>query len=560
MLTIDEYIAKMKKADKMDEFDFLKQSENMAAVMKYVMSYFNEYLTMETCDAEIIKQKHSMDKLGEEIQNRYPESKDFILNFYIQYKIRIHKEIEKGIENIPYFSFFYCEEDFSSAARSFCSSYKFKGANMEEYEREITTLIAEIKQYNTEELNLSEMIHLDNNIRQWVKETYRQYGVNLFTFAYDLADTYHERYVKHERERFRERPYYVNNYNHRYNNNPFDIDRIYEDNKQRPFLANKRGELEMLVMHEWLFTMVYDDDYWPEYVNLCVSTGRASIVRDVNALRAVTSSGLKYPEDAPCVTEHVITTDGILKKAPEGSYILRIDVSQTNLGIWQNVEEMMSLISSLNTSFKEFGAPKVLEITAPVKTESFNDEVFLSCCSILEKKMKKHTQMKVAIVNGLEMQKPKQKPKPISYLNTIEDLIKLKVQLREHKIPLKFSIDFQALLGNKRSSSYSNREVFGALSEIKNSIVCLNITNFKTQESYGPKYKEISQDQDAYYLHKFKHPTYDDFYTMLSASFNDNQIRYLIPKNISNNAELEELVDNLLRGGFAFCDGGEQHG
>ena len=112
----------------------------------------------------------------------------------------------------------------------------------------------------------------------------------------------------------------------------------------------------------------------------------------------------------------------------------------------------------------------------------------------------------------------------------------------------------------RRGSPYSQREIFGALGEIKNSIVCLNITNFKAQESYGPKYKEISEDLDAYYLHKFKHPTYDDFYTMLSAAFNDNQIRYLIPKNIKNDAELEELVDNLLRSGFAFCDGGVQHG
>jgi hypothetical protein len=30
----------------------------MAAVIKYVMNYFNEYLTLETCDAEAIKMKH----------------------------------------------------------------------------------------------------------------------------------------------------------------------------------------------------------------------------------------------------------------------------------------------------------------------------------------------------------------------------------------------------------------------------------------------------------------------------------------------------------------------
>jgi len=559
MLTIDEYIAKMKKSDKLNEFDYLKQSENMTTVMKYVMSYFNEYLTMETCDAETIKLKHAMDKLEEEVGNRYPKSKDFILNFYLQYKIRLYKEIDKWLESIPYFALCYTEQDFSSAAKSFCTTYKLKGANMEEYENDITMLNAEIKKYNTEELSPSEMIHLDNNIVKWVKETYRQYGVNLFSFAYNLADTYNDRYVKYERERFGERPYYVNNYNHRYNNNPFDIDRIYEDNKHRPFMENKRGELEMLVMHQWLFTMVYDDDYWPEYVNLCVSRGRVKIVKNVNALIPVTNFGLKYPEDVQSMTEHIITTDGILLKAPQGAYILRVDVSQLYAGVWQNSEEMAVLITALNSSFKEFGVPKILELTAPVRTASFDDEVFLSCCSILEKKMKKHTQMKVTIANGLDNQKSKQKPKPISYLNTVEDLIKLKVQLRERKISLRFSIDFPALLGSKRSSSYSQREVFGALTEIKNSIVCLSITNFKTQESYGQKYKEISEDQDVYYLHKFKHPTYDDFYTMLSAAFNDNQKRYLIPKNITNDAELEELVDNLLRSGFAFCDGGEEH-
>jgi len=106
MLTIDEYIAKMKKSDKLDEFDYLKQSENMTAVIKYVMSYFNEYLSMESCDAEVIKLKHAADKLEEETATKYPKSKDFILDFYLQHKIRINKEVGKWLDHIPYFKFF----------------------------------------------------------------------------------------------------------------------------------------------------------------------------------------------------------------------------------------------------------------------------------------------------------------------------------------------------------------------------------------------------------------------------------------------------------------------
>lgn len=559
VLTIDEYIAKMKRADKLDEFDYLKQPENMSAVMKYVMSYFNEYLSMETCDAETIKVKRTADKLEEEVKARYPKSKEFILRFYLQYRIAILKELNKWLEDIPYYEFFYSEQDFSSAAQDFCTSYKLKDAKMEEYESDIKTLIAEIKQYNTDKPSFSDMLHIDSNLVAWVKDTYRQYGVNLFKFTSNLAEKYYERYVKYERVRYEERGYYVNNYNHRYNNNPFDIERIYEDNKHRLFLENKRGEIEMLVMHEWLFENVYDDDYWPEYVNLCISRGRVQIVKNVNALIPVKYGALNYPEDAPCVTEHIVTTDGILKEAPQ-AYILRVDISQTYPGVWQNTEDMQNLITALNASFKAVGVPKVLEVTAPSKTVSFNDEVFFACCSLIEKKLKKYHPMKVAIVNGLEIPKSKQKsPKPISYLNTIEDLVKLKVQLRERKIQLRFSIDFLSLLSNKRVSKYSHRETFGALAQMKNSIVCLNITNISNNPTFSPKLKEYNNDLDVYYLNRFKYPTYDDFYTMLSATFNDTQKRYLIPAKITHDAALEELVDNLLRCGFSFCDGGEQH-
>jgi hypothetical protein len=248
-----------------------------------------------------------------------------------------------------------------------------------------------------------------------------------------------------------------------------------------------------------------------------------------------------------------------LKEAPQ-AYILRVDISQMYPGVWQNTEDMQNLITALNASFKAVGVPKVLEITAPARTVSFNDEVFFAYCSLIEKKSKKYHPMKVAIVNGLEIPKSKQKsPKPISYLNTIEDLVKLKVQLRERKIQLRFSIDFLSLLSNKRVSKYSHHETFGALAQMKNSIVCLNITNISNNPTFSPKLKEYNDDLDVYYLNRFKYPTYDDFYTMLSATFNDTQKRYLIPAKITHDAALEELVDNLLRCGFSFCDGGEQH-
>lgn len=555
MLTIEEYIGKMKRANKIDEFDYSKQSENMTAVMKYVMSYFNEYLTMEICDAEGIKLKQTVDKLEKEISNKYPESKDFILDFYLKHKFRIYRAVDNWLSELPCFDFYFSDQDFSSLADSFCTSYKLKDVDLNQYNKDIARLMAEIKKYITEPPSVSEMIRLDNNLVSWVRETYRQYGVNLYTFASNLAYTYYERYVKYERNEWTDRRYRINNYNHRYNDNPFDIERIYDENKFRTFLENKRGELEMLVMHEWLFNEVYDDDYWPEYVNLCVARGRVSIVKNVNALLPVSSNNLNYPEDIVCSTEHIITTDGVLKNPPKEEYILRVNSTQENSTVWQNIKEMTTLIEKIDTSIINYGPPKILEFTSPLKTASFDEEIFFSCCSLLEKKMKKYSHMKIAIVNG----SGNQRTKPVSYISTIEDIIKLKDQLRQRKIRLQFSIDFPLLFASKRDTNYNQSEIFGALIEYKNSIVCLNITNVTPKTRNWPKSKTMSDGTDVFYLNKYRYPIYDDFYSMLSVTFNDNQRRYLIPKNIANDDELEVLVDNLLRSGFGFCSGGNSN-
>ena len=400
------------------------------------------------------------------------------------------------------------------------------------------------------------MLHLDNNIISWVRDTYRKYGVNLYEFACDLSYSYHEKYVKYERGDYGERGYYVNNYNHRYNKNPFDIDRIYEDNQHRPFLENKRGELEMLVMHDWLFSMVYDDDYWPEYVNLCIANGRVSIAKHINALISVTASGLTYPKDVPCSIEHIVSTDGVFKKASQKSYILRLDLAQENSKAWQDSETLSALITLLTRSFNEYGAPNVLEIMTPIKTASFDKEKFFLCCSALERKMKKYSPMKIAIVNG----SGNQRTKPPSYICKMEDILEFKAQLRARKIHIQFSVDFPALMAIKRDTKYSQNELFGALAEIKNSIICLNVSNIAPQLNSWPKSRTVGDDTDVYYLNRYRYPTYDDFYTKLSSVFNDNQSRYLIPKNITNDTGLESLVDNLLRSGFSFNEEGEGNG
>lgn len=67
-----------------------------------------------------------------------------------------------------------------------------------------------------------------------------QYKDKLLTFSYDRSS-----------ERF----YRINRYNHRYNSNPFNIDGLYKEINHRPFIQGRKGELEMLIMYEWLLVV-----------------------------------------------------------------------------------------------------------------------------------------------------------------------------------------------------------------------------------------------------------------------------------------------------------------
>ncbi|MGF7048243.1 hypothetical protein J2T13_002750 [Paenibacillus sp. DS2015] len=54
------------------------------------------------------------------------------------------------------------------------------------------------------------------------------------------------------------------------------------------------------------------------------------------------------------------------------------------------------------------------------------------------------------------------------------------------------------------------------------------------------------------YLYKYDYPKNSDFLSSCSALLNDNLSRYFVPEGMASDMELEELVDELLRGGFSF--------
>lgn len=544
MLTVEQYISQMKKKDKLDEFNFQNHAENMTAVIKYVMEYFNNYLNPEAYDYENIKVEQTLLKIDQEIGASYPKSKDFIFRYYKEYKSRIDRTLKNYISDLKYYDLFYCKEDYENAVDAFCNSSKVKGISVENFKEDLVVLAQEIKDNETEKPSFSSYRLLDDSLIDWVKSTYREYKVNIIQFTEGYMWKYNERYIERKYDNKSETHYRINRYNHRYNNNPFSIDEVYQENCNRPFIEGKKGELEMLMMYDWIFDNVEDSDYWSEYVNLCVSTQRVKIVKNINALIPVKFKDIAYPTDVQCNKSYIETNNGVISSDPGISYILRLSYNKDNDVIWKDEKELKSVISNLHEAFSKYCAPSVLEIFPPIRSNNYGEEEFFQKYSILEKAMRKYSDLKIVMINGPE----RYYSKPKYLVQTVEDILSIRKTVKERKYHLKFAIDISSLF-KKKCYGHELEEKLDKLSEIRNSILGIHLSNIHDVYSI---FSEIRKEDDVY-LNSYGYRKYSDFLGGISALFNDNLPRYFVPGNVVGSEDLEELVDVLLRGGFSFC-------
>ena len=549
MLTVEQYISRMKKKEKLDEFDFKNHAENMAAVMKCVVEYFDTYLNPEEYDYEAVKLEQSAAKVEKEIADTLPRSKDFIIDYYKKYKVRIDRTFKSHLKNYAYMELFFSLKDFEDVVNEFCEDRKMQDTGLTEHKEDLIVLGQELKERKTEKPSRTGYKYLDEALFSWIKDTYTEFKVNLFAFAGEITYEYYEKYVESIYDRSAEQHYYINRYNHRYNNNPFGIDEIYKDNCQRPFIEGRKGELEMLIMYEWVHSWVKDAEYWPEYVNLCVKTGRVNIVRNMNILSPAVTKEIDYPADIKSSIVFVETTTGSLRNNPGGPYILCLTYDKENDFIWKNYEQLTRIIANLQETFSAYGSPYALELLSPLRSPTYNEKEFFTQYSQLEKKLKKYGDMIITLVNGPQ----RHKSKPNYLMQSTEDVIKIRTLAKEMKLRLKISLDISKLITNKNYHSQFEQD-FNQLSEIRHSIVGMHMASrFPSSSRIDRIYKD-----DRVYLNQYEYPRLSDFLGSVSALFNDNRHRYFVP-DVESPEELEELIDTLLRAGFSFIESkGEQ--
>jgi len=76
VLTIEEYIARRKKEDKLNDFDIEARTQNMKHCFDYVFEYFNNYLNITEIEEKTVLHSEKLEKYRKQLRDYEPEVRE----------------------------------------------------------------------------------------------------------------------------------------------------------------------------------------------------------------------------------------------------------------------------------------------------------------------------------------------------------------------------------------------------------------------------------------------------------------------------------------------------
>lgn len=541
MLKIEEYISMRKRKEKINEFDFTKHSDNMGKVIQFVSEYFNDYLNPEDYNYELIKLQQTIEKSKKTLINQFPKTHEFIEEYYLNKKKRVDTFIKKACDAQKDIDICYNETEFLEISKEVADRLSDNELSDDDFDK-IVLAVKEYWDYYMSKPSRSEMKGLDNNIVKWVMDSYREYGVNIASYAFNIAWKWSDKYVEHKYSRQYEEHYYINSYDYRYQDNPFDIDEEYEKHQDKPFMHGKRDYFEMLVMYSWLFDILEDTSYWPEYEKLCVKTRKMNLKTHHRILIPISNGNQKYPEEIQSGIEYIESKNGLIKNKRKDQYIISILNEKTTNNIWTNNAIKDQVVNNIKETVEKYGKPKLIEFRTPFKSPVFGMKELINRYSEIEKDLKMLGKISIAIkTNSIRTSK-----EPV--VHNMDDIMELHHAIEEMKLKLKIIIDLVDT-NNRNVLKKRMEDLINSLAAKPNSFIGFHINRIdEWGRIYGFTERSYRVDRNSY-------PSYSDFMLGLSTILQGSTPKLLIPEKVKSEEELEKLVDALYKCGCEFESG-----
>ncbi|NMB20903.1 MAG: hypothetical protein GX979_08545 [Firmicutes bacterium] len=267
MIRIEEYIARRKKEDGLNEFDLEVRSQNMKLCVDYVFEYFNNYLNITEAEERTVLQSEKMEKYRLRFRDYEPEVADWCVSIYRGYGKQMDLSIGRLVKQDDLFFLYNTDSEF----RGLSYDIYTKLIKRLPFLREQTEMLfLFIKDYHRIQSQRSSMPIIAHVVDVWMEETWKKHQVSIAAFASawimsfsdneGLWPSSHRRKSKYSFRKY--------DYDHRQKGNLFGIDSLYRKMPKKAFIKGRKQEFEIIFMYYWLHEIEGDSEgYWQAYLD-----------------------------------------------------------------------------------------------------------------------------------------------------------------------------------------------------------------------------------------------------------------------------------------------------
>lgn len=274
MLTIEQYIAKRKSEDGINEFNTEQRLQNMKICTDYVFEYFSSYLDITRAEEKTVLHNEKLEKYRGQFESYDPEVASWLVDIYDQHGKHMNRQVAKILQEDTMFYLYNTEAEFRSLSYDCYSKLIKKLPFLKEQTEMLYLFIKEYHRVNSQPYAEFQSIYITEEVNEWITNTWNRYGVNIMKFAHEWVSYFsdhHEiwpsRYKKKCNNVASTIVWY--DYDYKQKSNLFNLDSLYRKIPKKAFIKGRKQELEILMMYYWLHSIESDkDNYWKTYLEL----------------------------------------------------------------------------------------------------------------------------------------------------------------------------------------------------------------------------------------------------------------------------------------------------
>lgn len=258
MITIEEYIKKRKEDEKINEFDLENKSENMQIFIGYVIEYYNTYIDIDEMKKKLLKEDIKLRGYNKLITDYSIDIQEWLLRYYSLTGHRLHRPVQNYLKTFDIFLLVNNDNHFNRVSHKAYAKLgkKYKGLDnnlewLQELIREEHAI--QSKHYSFEITDYSfRVLDPSENLIKYVEKTLKNHNVNLLEwsekYVFNFSDQFNKWPVGHKVQTEYEGYY---EYDYKQKKNLFNIDVIYGQVSQLPYIKGKKKMLSSLVKIMW---------------------------------------------------------------------------------------------------------------------------------------------------------------------------------------------------------------------------------------------------------------------------------------------------------------------